>query len=140
MCEITLLLPCKWATSPPADELTDIDRRICDADHERLSEGRAKYRHFINGQGRFHGQGVIDVENPATGAIIARCRTAALTIADQATAATRRSPANRRLPWLAASLPDLARLILKTGGSRACHRRAGKPLQEARGDQAPRST
>ncbi|MDB5506378.1 MAG: NAD-dependent aldehyde dehydrogenase [Devosia sp.] len=105
-----------------------------------LVKGTDRYRHFISGQ--WVDSTVkewIEVENPATGAIIASVPRGSADDADRAVvAAYQAQPAWEALPPVARGqmLKDLARLILENRErlARVVIAEQGKPLHEARGE------
>ena len=107
---------------------------------KELVNGVNRYRHFINGQ--WVDSTVrewIEVENPATGAIIATVPKGTADDADRAlVAAQAAQPAWEALPPVARGqlLKDLARLILENRErlARTVIAEQGKPLAEARGE------
>jgi lactaldehyde dehydrogenase/glycolaldehyde dehydrogenase len=107
---------------------------------KELVNGVNRYRHFINGQ--WVDSTVrewIEVENPATGAIIATVPKGTADDADRAlVAAAAAQPAWEALPPVARGqlLKDLARLILENRErlARTVIAEQGKPLAEARGE------
>jgi lactaldehyde dehydrogenase/glycolaldehyde dehydrogenase len=102
--------------------------------------GIDRYRHFINGEWTDStAREWIEVENPATGAIIATVPKGTADDADRAlVAAQRAQPAWEALPPIerAKLLTTLARLILENRErlARLIVAEQGKPLQEARGE------
>jgi lactaldehyde dehydrogenase/glycolaldehyde dehydrogenase len=105
-----------------------------------IVNGVPRYRHFINGQwADATVKEWIEVENPATGAIIATVPRGSADDADRAlVAAQAAQPAWEALPPIerANLLKALARLILENRDrlSRLVVAEQGKPLQEARGE------
>lgn len=105
-----------------------------------IVNGVPRYRHFINGQWTDATvKEWIEVENPATGAIIATVPKGSADDADRAlVAAHAAQPAWEALPPIerANLLKALARLILENRDrlSRLVVAEQGKPLQEARGE------
>lgn len=105
-----------------------------------IVNGVPRYRHFINGQWTDSTvKEWIEVENPATGAIIATVPKGSADDADRAlVAAHAAQPAWEALPPIerADLLKGLARLILENRDrlSRLVVAEQGKPLQEARGE------
>jgi lactaldehyde dehydrogenase/glycolaldehyde dehydrogenase len=107
---------------------------------KELVNGVNRYRHFINGQ--WVDSTVkewIEVENPATGAVIATVPKGSADDADRAlVAAHAAQPAWEALPSVARGqlLKDLARLILENRErlARTVIAEQGKPLHEARGE------
>ncbi len=105
-----------------------------------IVNGVPRYRHFINGQWTDATvKEWIEVENPATGAIIATVPKGSADDADRAlVAAQAAQPAWEALPPIerANLLKALARLILENRDrlSRLVVAEQGKPLQEARGE------
>jgi lactaldehyde dehydrogenase/glycolaldehyde dehydrogenase len=107
---------------------------------KELVNGVNRYRHFINGQ--WVDSTVrewIEVENPATGAVIATVPKGSADDADRAlVAAHAAQPAWEALPPVARGqlLKDLARLILENRErlARTVIAEQGKPLHEARGE------
>lgn len=105
-----------------------------------IVNGVPRYRHFINGQwAESTVKEWIEVENPATGAIIATVPKGSADDADRAlVAAQAAQPAWEALPPIerANLLKALARLVLENRDrlSRLVVAEQGKPLQEARGE------
>src|SRR6185503_15767315 len=107
---------------------------------KHLVKGVSRYRHFINGQ--WVDSTVkewIDVENPATGAIIASVPNGSADDADRAiVAAHAAQPGWESLPPVVRGqlLKDLARSILENRErlAQSIIAEQGKPLQEARGE------
>ena len=107
---------------------------------KELVNGVNRYRHFINGQ--WVDSTVkewIEVENPATGAVVATVPKGSADDADRAlVAAHAAQPAWEALPPVARGqlLKDLARLILENRErlARTVIAEQGKPLHEARGE------
>jgi lactaldehyde dehydrogenase / glycolaldehyde dehydrogenase len=105
-----------------------------------IVNGVPRYRHFINGQWTDATvKEWIEVENPATGAIIATVQKGSADDADRAlVVAHAAQPAWEALPPIerAHLLKALARLILENRDrlSRLVVAEQGKPLQEARGE------
>ncbi len=107
---------------------------------KELVKGTDRYRHYINGE--WVDSTVkqwLEVENPATGAIIASVPKGSAEDADQAVmAAYRAQPAWEAMPPASRGqlLKDLARLILQDRERLAqiIIAEQGKPLQEARGE------
>ncbi|MFO1141662.1 MAG: aldehyde dehydrogenase family protein [Amaricoccus sp.] len=105
-----------------------------------LVKGTDRYRHFIGGEWVDSTlKEWLEVENPATGAVIASVPRGSDEDADRAVvAAWKAQPAWEALPPAARGqfLRDLARLILENRERLARHVIAeqGKPLQEARGE------
>jgi lactaldehyde dehydrogenase/glycolaldehyde dehydrogenase len=107
---------------------------------KHLVKGVNRYRHFINGQ--WVDSTVkewIDVENPATGAVIASVPNGSADDADRAVVAAHAAqPSWEALPPVARGqlLRDLARLILENRErlAQSVVAEQGKPLQEARGE------
>jgi lactaldehyde dehydrogenase/glycolaldehyde dehydrogenase len=105
-----------------------------------IVNGVPRYRHFINGQwADATVKEWIEVENPATGAIIATVPKGSADDADRAlVAAHAAQPAWEALPPIerANLLKALARLVLENRDrlSRLVVAEQGKPLQEARGE------
>lgn len=105
-----------------------------------IVNGVSRYRHFINGQWTESTvREWIEVENPATGAIIATVPKGSADDADRAlVAAHAAQPAWEALPPIerANLLKGLARLILENRErlARIVLAEQGKPLQEARGE------
>lgn len=105
-----------------------------------IVNGVPRYRHFINGQWTDSTvKEWIEVENPATGAIIATVPKGSADDADRAlVAAHAAQPAWEALPPIerAHLLKALARLVLENRDrlSRLVVAEQGKPLQEARGE------
>lgn len=107
---------------------------------KELVNGVNRYRHFINGQWvDSTAKEWIEVENPATGAVIATVPKGTADDADRAlVAAHAAQPAWEALPPATRGqlLKDLARLILENRErlARIVIAEQGKPLQEARGE------
>lgn len=107
---------------------------------KELVNGVNRYRHFINGQWvDSTAKEWLEVENPATGAVIATVPRGTADDADRAlVAAHAAQPAWEALPPVARGqlLKDLARLILENRErlARNVIAEQGKPLQEARGE------
>ena len=107
---------------------------------KELVKGTDRYRHYINGA--WVDSTVkewMEVENPATGEVIASVPRGSLEDADRAvTAAYRAQPAWEALPPVGRGklLKDLARLILENRErlARMVIAEQGKPLHEARGE------
>ncbi len=107
---------------------------------KQLVKGTDRYRHYINGQ--WVDSTVkewIEVENPATGAVIASVPRGSSDDADRAvTAAYQAQPGWEAMPPVARGqlLKDLARLILENRErlARVVIAEQGKPLHEARGE------
>ena len=107
---------------------------------KELVKGTDRYRHYINGQWVDSTiKEWIDVENPATQAVIASVPRGGEDDADRALVAARAAqPAWEALPPAARGqlLKDLARLILENRErlARIVVAEQGKPIQEARGE------
>ena len=107
---------------------------------KELVNGVNRYRHFINGQWVDSTvKDWVEVENPATGAVIATVPKGSADDADRAlVAAQAAQPAWEALPPVARGqlLKDLARLILENRErlARTVIAEQGKPLHEARGE------
>lgn len=107
---------------------------------KELVKGTDRYRHYINGEWVDSTlKQWIEVENPATGAIIASVPTGSADDADRAVmAAHHAQPAWEALPPAGRGqlLKDLARLILQDRErlAQVIIAEQGKPLQEARGE------
>src|SRR6185369_7892009 len=105
-----------------------------------MVNGVPRYRHFISGQWTDSTvKEWLEVENPATGAVIASVPKGSADDADRAVvAAYKAQPAWEALPPASRGqlLKDLARLILENRErlAQTIIAEQGKPLQEARGE------